>query len=353
MITIEQIKQYINETIPQITYREAGDGDLIPLNLIIVGLCNIVIIYHLAHAIIKNLARGGEGFSWDLVSKPFFYMILVSAFPLLNEFIGDAVSYTASYVEGGQESLTNATNGYMASFDNSLAKVGQAMDDKIENLQGDSSWYESEVLIRLQVIDEVLLIGAVKTLYHAFEYVDSFILIMFYIVSKLWLYLVAIGGPIALLVSLYSGGHTVLINWAKTYLSVALWVPVGGIAIHLLNGIMMKIVINVTQPYLEKTFEVDSLIDITTWELIKTLILVKVMFVVFIALKLILLGKVPQIITGWISGGSSSGGGLGMAFLAVSATKNAVSSGTSLAAGAASGGAGMAASAAKKLKKNG
>lgn len=349
MITIEEIKQYINETIPQLTYR-AGDDDLIPLNLIIVGLCNIAIIYHLAHGVIKNLSRGGEGFSWDLVSKPFLYMVLVAAFPLLNEFIGDASTYVASYVEDGQQSLSNKTNEFMASFDDSVKNVYQAIRDKTDYLKGEQSWYEAEVLVNLEVMDEHILIGAIQALFWAFSYIDSFLLICFFIVSKIWLYLVAIGGPIALVVSLYSGGHTGLINWAKTYLSVSLWLPVGGIVIHLLNGIMTKIVVNVVKPFLDKPFNQGELIDVTSWELIKTLMLVSIMLFVFIALKLIMLGKVPQIITGWVGGGSSAGGGLAMAFFAVSAVKNAGSSVTSAATGVATGGKSMIAS---KLKKNG
>ena len=83
-------------------------------------------------------------------------------------------------------------------------------------------------------------------------------------------------------------------------------------------------------------------------ELLFSLTKVTALFLVFLVLKIVLLGKTVQIITTWVGGGSSAGGGLTAAFLAISAVKNV---GSTAASGVATGGKSLASGAAKKLKK--
>lgn len=173
---------------------------------------------------------------------------------------------------------------------------------------------------------------------------DSFLYVMFYFFSKLWLKITLFGGGIAFTVSLLTGGWTVLINWAKTVLSVSLWIPVSALLMTLINSILLKVIGEMAPEFPESTDV--SAAELTTapadilTSLVGFILVYACLTIVFMGFKLIILAKVPSIVSGWISGGSSVSGGFSGAFVPVSIGKTAAKSAGGAASSAISSGAG-------------
>lgn len=296
-------------------------------------LCNIAIIYYFAKTSATNLLRPTDGFSFESYKTPVFYVIMLTAWPTLQNFIVDASNAMASTVAKKQQVALNLNQKNFNLIDNNIAEMEKQFRQKqaIEALNAEEEGYFAPLLYEMSSIDDEIVMDIYKSAYSIAVYFDSFLYFIFYIISQIWLKITLIGGGIAFTVSLYSGGWTVLINWAKTVLSVTLWVPVSGLIMNLINSIMIKIIQDLSVPLTHRVpTEYMEAIAVTEFYtgIIRAISYCVIVTLVFIGLKIIMLAKVPSIISGWISGGNSVGSGFAAAFIPVAMAKTATKSAT-------------------------
>ena len=185
----------------------------------------------------------------------------------------------------------------------------------------------------LVTIDDRLMLAIYSGGFRLASYLDYFLYIVFFCLSSIWLKIIAFGAPIAFVVSLLTGGWTVLINWAKNYLAVVLWLPVSAILMGMINSIFLAVLNTASTPVLSRFNEEAgrSLMSanplILLNQAVGAIIIMFVLILVFIAIKVIVLAKVPAIITAFTSGGQSVGGGFAAAFIPASVAGTAGNNG--------------------------
>ena len=96
------IDSVLNDYLPQISYQSS-------LAKWVFALGSIAILYHAMSIVIQNVFRGGEGFSFDMIRKPFFYILLLYAWPYFGEAISFVIEGSVSYVKGVQTNLIQST----------------------------------------------------------------------------------------------------------------------------------------------------------------------------------------------------------------------------------------------------
>lgn len=313
------------------------------LNIILSALCAIVVVWQFSHVTIQNLLRGGEGFSFENYKKPVFYLIMIAGWPMLQNFIidaSDSIAYTIT--EQQQQAYTINEQNYQK-IDDTMNEIEARFEttEKIGNSENAGPF--DYMAFQVSILDERIMLGALQAVYKTALMFDSLLYVMFYFFSKLWLKITLLGGGIAFTVSLLTGGWTVLINWAKTVLSVSLWIPVSALLMSLINSILLKILNEMTPEFPTGT-DVDSAdLALAPVEIMNSLtefiLTFVVLTLVFLGFKLIILSKVPSIVSGWISGGSSVSGGFSASFIPVSIGKTVAKSATGAATSAMSGGA--------------
>jgi len=338
------IDSVLNDYLPQISYQSS-------LAKWVFALGSIAILYHAMSIVIQNVFRGGEGFSFDMIRKPFFYILLLYAWPYFGEAISFVIEGSVSYVKGVQTNLIQSTLEGADSYSVILTKFEVALKGaEAASLTGNPLF---DLGTKMSFIDDWIVYYFFKGIFGFFTFIDAGVLVCFHLVAKIWVYLIVLGMPIAFVVSLFKGSFSALINWGTSLLSVSLWVPVGGLIISLFNSILLKLIEGLKLSALVQLNAFSNGLSSTVTagfksDLLFSLTKVTALFLVFLVLKIVLLGKTVQIITTWVGGGSSAGGGLTAAFLAISAVKNV---GSTAASGVATGGKSLASGAAKKLKK--
>ena len=313
------------------------------LNIILSSLCGIVVIWHFAQITIQNLLRGGEGFSFENYKKPVFYLIMIAAWPMLQEFIIDASDSIAYTITEQQQQAYNINEQNYQKIDDTMTEIEERFEttEKIGN--SENSGPLDYMAFQISIFDDRIILSALQSVYKTALMLDSFLYVMFYFFSKLWLKITLLGGGIAFTVSLLTGGWTVLINWAKTVLSVSLWIPVSALLMSLINSVLLKILNEMTPEFPSGTdvnaVELALAPNMILGSLNGFILIFVVLTLVFFGFKLIILSKVPAIVSGWISGGSSVSGGFSASFIPVSVGKTVAKSAGGAASSAMSGGA--------------
>ena len=320
------------------------------LHTILRLLCSFVVIFYAARFAIVNILRAGEAFSFDDLRKPAFILMAIIAWPSLDKFVRNVASTgIAEYVNKKQQQINDKNDVIFKQLTNTKAKIKERFQEIEETASRELGTFDY-IKIQISFIDDRIMESMYTILYKILIGFDKLLFIGFNIISSVWLKIVGLGGGIAFTMSLFSGGWTVFINWAKTYISVSLWIPVAGFVLGLVNAVGVKIIQTVSadmesfinsEGLLLDTAKVIALGEGMAFILITTVIIT----IILLACKLILLAKVPQMITGWISGGNSSGGGFAAAFVPISIAKNA---GSVAASGAVAGSIGKKSSGLKK-----
>jgi hypothetical protein len=309
------------------------------LNIILQSLCAIVVVWQFAQITIQNLLRAGEGFAFENYKKPVFYLIMIAGWPLLQSFILDASKGIAQTVVEQQKTAYDVNSKNFAKVDDVLKEI----EDRtaiVEQLgSSDNIGPIDYVAFQISILDDKITISALQSVYKTSLVFDSFLYVMFYFFSKLWLKITLLGGGIAFTVSLLTGGWTVLINWAKTVLSISLWIPLSALLMTLINSILIKI-LNEMLPEFPVGTSVSGAdlvggLSSILGNLVSFLLIYIALTLIFIAFKIIILAKVPAIVSGWVGGGNSVGSGFASAFIPLAVAKSA----TSAATGAATSGA--------------
>ena len=312
------------------------------LNIILSSICGIVVIWHFAQVTIQNLLRGGEGFSFENYKKPVFYLIMIAGWPLLQDFIIDASDSIAYTIVEQQEQAYNINEQNFQKIDDTMNEIIERVETAQKIGNSENSGPIDYMAFQISILDDRIILSALQSIYKTALMFDSFLYVMFYFFSKLWLKITLLGGGIAFTVSILTGGWTVLINWAKTVLSVSLWIPVSALLMSLINSILLKILNEMSPVFPEGTdvsaAEMTTAVNDIIISLIGFVLTFVVLTLVFFGFKLIILSKVPSIVSGWISGGSSVSGGFSAAFIPVSVGKTVAKSAGGAATSAMSGG---------------
>ncbi len=346
LMSLEAWESAVNAVLDGIEWDTAIDG---PYYL----LCYIVVIFQAGKIAAENLLRGGEAFVWSKLKTPFFTMMMIVAWPTLHGFVQDASGAIREKAYVNSEQVIDHNNNLLEELRKSL----DVIDEKIDNVddEEDSNWFFgdkldfSEITSYMSTLDDRMVLAIYASMFRFATYLDSGLYAIFFAIAAIWLKIIAFGAPIAFVVSLLTGGYSVLINWAKTYLAVSLWLPTAAMILALVNRIFLSVITKYGKPALtlgglgdNVGLSVNPAIMLQT--AVQALLANIILIIIFLAIKIIILAKVPQMIQGFISGGQSAAGGFGAAFIPVSVAKSAAgagvmaaSGGTSAAVGAASG----------------
>lgn len=342
VLSIDSIKESISSYLPELSFQD-------PIGGVLLGVCHLAIFYYAGNAVIQNVLRGGESFSFDIIRKPFFFIIILNAWPYIADFVFGMSEILLDVVSSDQNELVQISNEAL----NGFSTITANMEGNLNAAQAANTSVldPSGLTGAIEYLDDFMILKTIQSVFELFKFIDAGIILCFYVVAAIWTFLIKVGGPIALTIYIVTGSSNTIINWAKSLVSVVLWVPVGSFIIGLLNSIMVKLVkdlvfysSNTLNSISDMSGSERELLDPTLGaKFVTTLLLATSIFLLFVILKIILLGKTPQIISTWVGGGSSSGGGLAAAFLAVSAVKSVGSK-------AASAGAAVATKGVSKLK---
>ena len=298
------------------------------LHNVFTALCCMAVVFHIGRICSAQLLRGGDTpFDFGELRRPFYILIAVLCWSQFEVFVRNTLTGAVSVYVKEKESKMQKNNDL--SFNDVLCKM-----DQVEKKFDD----ESEIYVaKLDLMDKVALylkklpisleMGIAFCAFKVMAFIDYLLMVGFTILSKIWLFLVGLGGSIAFTASVLSGGWSPLITWVKTYVSVSLWVLVGGICMSLVNGIGVALFnMAIIAPTLEilnmpgGTAVAYSALISSIFSLLFASI---VMIFLLTALKIILLVKVPVIINTWIPGGNAAGGGFSAAFIPLSVAKEA------------------------------
>ena len=298
------------------------------LHNVFTTLCCMAVIFHIGRICSSQLLRGGDTpFDFGELKRPFFILIAVLCWSQFEVFVRDTLTGAVSVYVKEKESKMQKNNDL--SFNDVLCKM-----DQVEKKFDD----ESEIYVaKLDLMDKVALylkklpisleMGIAFCAFKVMAFIDYLLMVGFTILSKIWLFLVGLGGSIAFTASVLSGGWSPLITWVKTYVSVSLWVLVGGICMSLVNGIGVALfnmaIIEPTLKILNMPGGTAVAYSALISSIFSLLFASIVMIFLLTALKIILLVKVPVIINTWIPGGNAAGGGFSAAFIPLSVAKEA------------------------------
>lgn len=128
------------------------------------------------------------------------------------------------------------------------------------------------------------------------------IIMMFNAFAAVWINLLRIGGIVAATLYFFPKMSGAFTNWIKTYASVYLWVPLGAIMIYVSDQIFLKVIDSVPIPNVLENIQMGLVVEA---DAMAKMGLVVVTAIATTVLKLILLSKVPNIISYWLNGGST------------------------------------------------
>lgn len=210
-------------------------------------LCNIIVIYHFGKIAVENLLQGGEAFVFSKLKTPFFYMMMITAWPTIHNFIKDSSFVIQEELFVNRDAVYERNGEIFNEMDGGMETILRRLDQ--EDGQGDmvAERYKDDYLGMNQLydwavtLDDRLMLAVFSYGYEFSSYIDYFMYIVFYLVATIWLKIIAFGAPIAFVVSLLTGGWTTLINWAKNYLAVTLWLPVSAILMGMINSIFIEV----------------------------------------------------------------------------------------------------------------
>lgn len=360
------IQENLNSLIKDSDVTAAVDGVLgditwtVQLSYFLSALCGFVILYHFGKIAIENLVKGGEPFVFSKLKTPFFFMIMLAGWTTLHGFIEFGIEVFQNEVFTNADMLYEQNANVYAELDGGIETINRRIEQKedFDRMQNDSFFSVpgvSEIGYWFSTIDDRIILQFTAWAFDLVSQLDYMLYMMFYIVSKLWLKIIAFGAPIAFAASILMGGWSVLMNWIKNYLSVALWLPIAGMILQILNSILLEILTAMSTGMTTRisglTSEKLSVVDPTTLisDMLGLVVQLLVVIVVFFALKIIVLAKVPAIVSTMVQAGQGLAGGFGMAFVPVNIAKTAASTAAIASTGGASAAAGaMAAGGLKK-----
>ncbi len=275
----------------------------------------IVVIFVIAlKAAFEVLSSGGTKAidPYKDIAKPLFYLFVLYFWLDILMALDTTISYISASINNAV-SLGNESGGakFQAMMDALMAKSNaKTLSEKIITLDTSSIFP-----IRIWVLEMLQWFG---------ESLDELVLTFFYGFSQTILLLLKMTGIIAVVLS-FTGEIDAFKTWLKNYISVKLWLVIAFMVFYIVDQLYLV--------YLEQEqIVVDEIPDALVGGLIGHQMFV---FIGFGLLKLILMFKVPQIVSMFIGSSSGGGGMFGVMFaplkLGMQGAKAAASGGKSMA----------------------
>lgn len=317
------------------------------------GLAVLALLWFFGKEISKILT-GAEQFNPRVFAKPLIYSLIVFNWGFLNTELDKGMEAFTSQFEATIPKEAKGFNKYQIIEKQFRAVADQKLKTKVTNGAIDTAGTIGSVVgIDKETIDnvkdittsilnpEILLLKGIAFIS---AIIDACIMFLFNAFSYLWINMLRIGGTLAVTLYLFPVFQRSLSNWLKTYVAVYLWIPSGALILYVCDSIFVKFIMATGTSGASEIALVDGNATAAATKLTIGLI-------ICLALKVILLSKVPTLISYWVGGNS------GGVFSSVSAMPTMITNagktagGLAVTAASAGAGAGAAATKSKSLKQ--
>ncbi len=319
------------------------------------GLGFIALVFYFVPKIVA-VYSGSEQITPKLFGPPLFYAALLLNWNTINTQLDRGLQSIQKEFQSATPRDSKSSAAYkkiMRQWGATPSAPGSSENQAAPPSTIDS-WTDSFTLTKIKnwvgdivsVINnpEILVLKIVMICTHIF---NTIIVLLFNAFAYTWINLLRMGGILALALYFFPTFKSTFTNWLRAYISVYLWIPLGSIMIYVSDQIFLKIVNKVGS--IELPFNASAPMGIDPESQMRMAFIV-ISALATTILKLVLLSKVPNIISYWLGGGNSGdmfSSAPAAAGMAVSATSTVATT----AAGAALGGpAGAAAGLGSSLK---
>lgn len=316
------------------------------------GLAYVAIVFFLVK-LARDMFSGREQFSPSSFGPVLMYALLVTNWNWFNNEIdtGFKAVQTSFQAATPNDSRSNAKYREIIEKWQTIPSSGaQKTDDfppptsgEVSPEENESSWSMQKVadgiieIVNIFNNPEIMILKITMFLVYMF---NQCIIMLYNAFAYIWINMLKIGGIVAATLYFFPNMQGTFTNWIKTYASVYLWIPVGSIMIYVSDQIFLKVVDSVNIPDILANSPTGGLIMISQ-ESMTNMAVIVITATATTILKLILLSKVPNIISYWINGGSTGDMfSTSSAFMMSGATAamGAAKIGAEVASGGASGG---------------
>lgn len=344
-----EVSQVVNEIFQGGGFEKVTSG--------IRGLAYVAMVFFFG-TLVSKIFSGKETVNAAALAPVIIYALLVTNWTWFNGEIDrgfravqtsfEAATPTDSRSNEKYKEIMDKWQGIPTSGTSSSADVPPVIDEGEEN-----GMIASLVSIKTGIEDvaniinnpEIFLLKIVMFMTYLF---NQCIIMMFNAFAYVWINLLRIGGIIAATLYFFPKMNGAFTNWIKTYASVYLWVPLGSIMIYVSDQIFLKVVDSVPIPDVLDSIQMGVIIDADTMAKMGLIVVTAIATTI---LKLILLSKVPNIISYWLNGGSTGdmfGSTSAMVMSGATASMGMAKIGAEAATGGATGGQ-LASSGAKDI----
>lgn len=316
-----EVSQIVNEIFKGVAFSKVTDG--------IRGLAYVAIVFFFG-SLISKLFSGKETVNPASFAPVIIYALLITNWNWFNNEIDRGFMALQTAFEAASPTDSRSNEKYreiLAQWQN-IPTSGTANPSDVEPPVISESEEESgikaflkkmaagiEDIVNIINNPEIFILKIVMFMTYLF---NQCIIMMFNAFAYIWINLLKIGGIVAATLYFFPKMAGAFTNWIKAYASVYLWVPVGSIMIYVSDQIFLKVVDLVPIPNIVQNIQLGIFVD---GDAMAKMGLIVVSAIATTVLKLILLSKVPSIISYWINGGSTGDMfGAGSAFVMSGAT---------------------------------
>lgn len=290
---------------------------------------------------------GSETITAKTFGPPLIYAALLLSWDEINSQLDSGLTSIQQEFQTATPTDSRSTKAYQDIIASWSSVPSNGLNEQLPPTTMDeegSFWDFSKIKEKLSTIvdimnnPEILLMKIIMFCTHVF---NTVIVMLFNAFSYIWINLLRIGGIIALALYFFPTFKGTFTNWLRTYISVYLWIPIGSIMIYVSDQIFLEIVGKIGSVSLP-----GDLAGVDPATITKMTFLV-ISAVATTILKLILLSKVPNVISYWLGGGNSGdmfSAAPTMVMMSTSVAGSAANAGGQVAAGVLTGGASSAGS---------
>ncbi|WP_454060765.1 hypothetical protein [Elizabethkingia ursingii] len=337
-----------------------SNGNLQNITRGVQGIAGLALIWFFGKEISKILT-GAEQFNPRVFGEPIIYALIVFNWQFLNNQLDQGLKAFSDQFENSIPKEAKGFNKYAEIDKNFKAMAAQKEKTKQSNsvigavteaVGLDPETIENVKDIATNILNPELILMKIVSFLSAI--IDACVMFLFNAFSYLWINMLRIGGTLAITLYMLPPFKQSLSNWLKTYISVYLWVPAGALVLYVCDSIFVKFMTSVQTSSMAAANGNFTLEQLAT----SNAMVLVIGIIVCLGLKIILLSKVPTLISYWVGG--QSGGVFSsvsamptmMANAGKSVAGSAVQAGMIAGTGGAGAGAAAASSAGGSLNQN-
>lgn len=288
---------------------DLGFSDGITLERGLYYLAVALLMWKATTVAVKALTSGGEQpINFELLNPVITSTLLIALYPYMYSYFQSGINAVLAYYDGVNFKAAEAKN----EFATYIARIRTAQSEIDEGFSVDI------VSKTIREAKNDLFNSTLDGIYEVMKTIDSGILYIFGFVAFLWLVVLKLSAPLVLVLRLFKPTESSLFLWVKNFISVSLWIPFASLVLTIANKVMINQISDMMVGFNERlsvgAFEMQLLLALY-------LTIIAVMLI-FIIIKIVLITKVPQMIASFV-GNTSSDGGFGMGFMAISFGKEA------------------------------